>query len=216
MKPLAVSLLFIGSALAQSSATLYEFGSEPAEATRRGIAGTTLADARGAFRLRPAHLGEYYIEVKKDGYISANSEAHGGGSREVAGDAVNLDQDHPSREIRLSLTRLGELRGRVIDEDGKPLAGLRVIAHPPGSPPSAEWVEAVSDQDGYFLASKLRPANYLVRVVPKRTAMEALTNFSESDLKAVDQELEASESPGYPIPVGPGGSLSVGTITVRR
>ena len=53
--------------------------------------------------------------------------------------------------------RLGELRGRVIDEDGKPLANLRVGIRPATSTP------VITDQDGYFTATKLRPGDYLVR-----------------------------------------------------
>lgn len=196
--------------------TLYELGSETSQASTRGPAATTLTDARGAFRFQPAHAGEYYVEARKDGYINAGLDDHGAGHRETAGESVNLDPDHPSREMRLSLTRLGELRGRVIDEDGKPLASLRVIAHPPESSPSPDWVDAISDQDGYFVAAKLRPGNYLLRIAPQRADLEVSPQFSEGDLKIVDQDLESSESPGTPIPVGPGGSLSVGTITVRR
>src|SRR6185503_12408914 len=127
---------------------------------------TTTTDARGAFRFQPARQGEYYLEVKREGYVNAAFEQHGSGSREAAGDSVRLDRDHPSREFRFSLTRLGELRGRVIDESGEPMKGLRVVAHPQDSSPSVGWEEATTDTDGFFVAAKLRPGDYLIRIQP--------------------------------------------------
>ena len=76
--------------------------------------------------------------------------------------------------------------------------------------------QVVTDQDGYFTATKLRPGDYLVRIGPRAWPPEILPQFSESDLKIVDQDLETSYWPGVPIPVSSGASLSVGTITARK
>ena len=212
-----------GVGVGGATVTLYEFGHTPAEATTRKEFATVFTDGRGSFQFHPERTGQYYLEARKYEYVNADLNLHGSGMRDFAGESVELNADHPAREFRLALTRLGELRGRVIDEDGTPMAGLRLIVHPPASTPSAEWANAVADKDGYFSAPRLKPGSYLVRIMPQRAALEVVPQFSADDLKIVDQDLETSEWPGgreersaTPVPVNPGGSVSVGTITVRK
>jgi len=188
--------------------TLYEFGHTPAEATTRTVFTVTFTDSQGAFVLHPVRTGEYYVEVKKEGYFAESYNGPTVDPVDSTGDPVSIGADHPLQERKFSLMRLGELRGRVIDEDGKPLANLRVGIRPGTITP------VVTDQDGYFTATKLRPGDYSVSVV--RRGPEILSHFSEKDLKVVDQDLQASNSPGVPVPVRSGASLSVGTITARK
>jgi len=212
-----------GLGVAGATVTLYEFGHTPAEATTRKEFATVFTDGRGSFQFHPERSGQYYLEARKYEYVNANLNLHASGMRDFAGESVELSADHPAREFQLALTRLGELRGRVIDENGTPMAGLRLIVHPPASTPSPEWANTVADKDGYFTASKLKPGSYLVRIMPQRAALQVVLQFSADDLKIVDQDLETSEWPGggeersaTPVPVNPGGSVSVGTITVRK
>jgi len=212
-----------GLGVAGATVTLYEFGHTPAEATTRKEFATVFTDGRGSFQFHPERSGQYYLEARKYEYVNANLNLHASGMRDFAGESVELSADHPAREFQLALTRLGELRGRVIDENGTPMAGLRLIVHPPASTPSPKWANTVADKDGYFTASKLKPGSYLVRIMPQRAALQVVLQFSADDLKIVDQDLETSEWPGggeersaTPVPVNPGGSVSVGTITVRK
>jgi hypothetical protein len=45
-------------------------------------------------------------------------------------DPVSIDQNHPVRERKFSFMRLGELRGRIVDEDGQPVVKVRVGVQP--------------------------------------------------------------------------------------
>ena len=188
--------------------TLYEFGHTPAEATTRTVFAVTFTDSQGAFVFHPLRTGAYYVEVKKDGYFAESYNGPTVDPVDSTGDAVTVDASHPLQERKFSLMRLGELRGRIVDEDGKPLAKLRVGIRPGTITP------VVTDQDGYFTAAKLRPGDYSVSVV--RRGPQILPEFSEEDLKVVDEDLEISNSPGVPIPVRSGASISVGTITARK
>ena len=199
-----------GLGLAGVAVTLYEFGHTPAEATSRSIFATTSTDSKGEFAFHPARAGEYYVEAQKEGYFAETFDGPTADPIETIGDPVSLDQDHPLQARRFTLIRLGELRGRVIDEDGKPLSNLRVGLIP------ATSTQAITDPGGYFTATKLRPGDYLVRIGPERGSPEILRQFSKSDLKIVDEDLETSFWPSVPIPVRSGASLSVGTITVRK
>jgi len=188
--------------------TLYEFGHTPAEATTRTVFAIISTDAKGEFTFHPARAGEYYVEVKKEGYFAESYDGPTVDPADSTGDAVSIDADHPLRERKFSLMRLGELRGRVVDEDGNPLANLRVGIRPGTVTP------VITDQDGYFTATKLRPGDYVVSLPHK--APEILPQFSEDDLKIVDQDFEPSVWPSVPVPVRLGASLSVGTITARK
>jgi len=194
--------------VAGATVTLYEFGQEPALATTRSVFATTSTDANGQFTLHPARAGEYYVEVKKDGYFAESFDGPTVDPVDSTGDPVSIDQEHPLRERKFSLMRLGELRGRIVDEDGAPLANLRIGIRPGTITP------VVTDQDGYFTATKLRPGDYSVSVI--RRGPEILPKFSEEDLKIVDQDLQVSNWPGVPVPIHSGASLSVGTITARK
>ena len=188
--------------------TLYEFGHTPAEATTRSVFAVTFTDATGKFTLHPARTGDYYVEVKKEGYFAESYNGTAVDPADSTGDPLSIDQTHPLQEQKFSLMRLGELRGRILDEDGKPLANLRVGIRPGTATP------VLTDQDGFFTATKLRPGDYSVSVI--RRGPEILPQFSEEDLKVVDQDLQVSNWPSVPIPVRSGASLSVGTITARK
>lgn len=208
--------------VAGAQVTLFEFGAEPAHATERTAVTTTATDAIGAFQFHPAHFGTYYVEVKKDGYLAKSFGGPTLAPADGTGDILILDRNHHSQQFHFSLMRLGELRGRVVDEEGKPLAGVRLLAHAV----SSDWPSvgaAVTDKDGNFVAEKLTPGNYLVRIVPQYAGVVTiLSQFSEDDLNVVDQDLEASEWPGgfdersgSPMTVGSGAGLNVGLIIAR-
>jgi hypothetical protein len=194
--------------LGGATVTLYEFGHTPPEATTRSVFAVTFTDATGKFTFHPARAGEYYVEVKKDGYFAESFDGPTVDPIDNIGHPVSIDKDHPAQEQRFTMMRLGELRGRVIDEDGKPMAKLRVGLRP------ATSTQVVTDQDGYFTATKLRPGDYLVSV--RRRGPEILPQFSADDLKIVDQDLENSTWPSIPVPISSGTFLSVGTITAHK
>ena len=56
--------------IAGATVTLYEFGAEPDQATTRTVSAVTSTDPQGAFVLHPSRTGEYYVEVKKEGYFA--------------------------------------------------------------------------------------------------------------------------------------------------
>lgn len=199
-----------GVGIAGVTATLFQFGTDAAHEITRNVFATAFTDSKGAFVIHPSRSGEYYLEVNKEGYFAESFDGPGADPMDSTGDPVSLDQDHPSQERRFALMRLGEIHGRVIDEDGKPLTKLHIWIRPGTS------TQVVTDQDGYFAATKLRPGNYVVRIGPQHSAIEIQPQFSSEDLKAVDQDLETSFWPSAPLPISAGVSLSVGTITARK
>jgi hypothetical protein len=212
-----------GVGVAGVTVTLFQFGTDAAHETTRNVFATTATDSKGAFVIHPARTGEYYLEVNKEGYFAESFDGPAADPMDSTGDPVSLDPDHPSQERRFSLMRLGELRGRVIDDDGKPLPKVNVTVQGSTSSPYRAVARVVTDQNGDFAATRLRPGDYLVRIGPQHGSLEILPQVSEADLKAVDQDLETSFWPGgseergaSPLPVRPGTSVNVGAITARK
>ena len=210
--------------VAGAEVTLYQLTPGGDHSAEPAILAATSTDARGEFQFHPKRFGDYHLEIKKEGY-SAMTSLTSGTTSDTVESAAKLSQEHPVQELRFALTRLGEITGRVIDEDGQPVADLRVGAQTPQLLQSPAYLEAsaVTDSDGRFTISKIPPGRYVVRVGPKSSDPELVTQFSETDLKTVDQDLETSFWPGgsdlrsaFPLPVTPGGSASSGTIVARK
>ena len=209
--------------VAGAEVTLYDFVRD-ADNARVAFA-TATTDLRGAFQFHPLRLGDYYVEVTKQGYVSSYSfNGQTTPLPESTGTLLSLSRDRPSQDVRLSLMRPGELTGRVIDEDGNPAAGVRVEVLIPGGSLLSSGGGAVSGKDGSFTATKLRPGEYLVRISSRSDGLAtAVQPFSTDDSTVVDQRLATSYWPGvldeqsaYPVLVSPGSTVTVGTITAVK
>jgi hypothetical protein len=69
------------------------------------------------------------------------------------------------------------------------MADLRVGTRP------ATSTQLVTDQDGYFAATELRPGYYLIRIGPERGSPEILRQFLAEDLDVVDNDLKRRSGP---------------------
>ena len=210
--------------VAGAAVTLSQLTAGGDHSTQPAILDTTYTDAHGEFQFHPARFGDYLIEVRKEGY-SAMTSLTVGTTSDTVESAVKLSPEHSVQDLRLTLTRLGEITGRVIDEDGQAVADLRVGAQSPQSMPFPAYLEASAktDSDGRFTIPRVPPGRYVVRVGPDSREPELVTQFSADDVKTVDRDLETSYWPGgsdlrsaFPLLVTPGGSAGSGTIVARK
>lgn len=82
----------------------------------------------------------------------------------------------------------------------------------------------MTDDDGQFVLTGLLPGNFVVATFPRTLGPQQFqTRFSAEDLKVVDHDYERSFWPGgvdfdaaSPVPVGPGASMNVGTLKLRK
>ncbi|MEM7263808.1 MAG: sigma-70 family RNA polymerase sigma factor [Planctomycetota bacterium] len=87
-------------------------------------------DERGQFRLSPPEETIVDLGVVANGFLSQTiSDVLVETTADVAGDATGSGAGEP---LRIVLERGFPLAGRVVDEDGFPVPGLRVLAHTPG------------------------------------------------------------------------------------
>ncbi len=115
----------------------------------------TVTDPTGSFHLAGLSDGDYRGEFTKEGFVD-DSRNLGNTSYHVAGGiAARADKQ---------LKPGGSLRGRVVDEDGKPAAGVRVEREPvaPGSLDG----DTVTNENGEFVFQDLASGSYMLAAKP--------------------------------------------------
>jgi len=135
-----------------SGAELIVSAMNGAEAPRSAI---TAAD--GTFELPSFAAGERQLEVTAPGF-------------DVATQQIRID----GRPLALRASRLASVAGRVVDEDGKPVAGSRVVAVPAVTRgPMRIDVRNVtySADDGSFTVDEV-PAGRMIRLAASRSGFE--------------------------------------------
>ncbi|MEN6536878.1 MAG: carboxypeptidase-like regulatory domain-containing protein [Bryobacteraceae bacterium] len=213
--------------------TLYFLGSEKPR-VRTGlktqkILGETTTDFLGAFVFRPDEPGYYGVDVKKDGYTA------GAGSSQY----LTLTTEEPNREVRLFLAHPGEITGRVVDaETQKPIPNVTVRAWAArsilslargrgrlyGRPGFGSGSESITDLNGRFRLSERLPGSWIMEIVPRtRGKKRVTTEFSESDLELVDEDVENTYWPGgtdpestVPVTLASGAIVDVGERAVKK
>jgi protocatechuate 3,4-dioxygenase beta subunit len=190
-------------------------------------AGKTTTDDRGEFRVTLNKFATYLVRAEKAGYTDdGKTTLYQAPTNQLR---TTLDKDKPTASARLLLTRSGELTGRVVDaETGKPVPNLRVFAfsviYDRGEPLQYGGKSSVTDAEGQFVATGLRPGNYLAEIRPQGFDKEQiLEKFSEADLQATDHDYQRSYWPGgggfdsvLPVQVMSGGLANVGTLRARK
>lgn len=215
--------------LAGAQITVYQFAQDRA----RTVFGSIVTDSSGAFQFKPTRPGDYYVEAAKPDYFAAANDVPLAVSSPVSttGTLITLRKDHSSEDLRLALMRFGELRGKIVDDDGKPSSRLRVDLIPEASAIMPAFTRvlggtrsALSQADGSFVAKGLAPGKYVVRVSTGVGMMKRpRTDFSADDENAVDQDFATTYWPGVAnrtaagaATVSPGGALDLGTLHIHK
>ncbi len=132
---------------------------------------SVLTTAGGRFELYvPDNRESFWIQAEAAGFIP----------RTYWFEPERLAAGQPSR---LALAPAAAVRGRVVDDEGKPLAGVQVSARPDASPGDAPTFRldrahsrAVSDAQGRFLLNPLQPdMTYQITATHRRFITTAMT-----------------------------------------
>jgi len=115
----------------------------------------TTSDVAGHFKITGIAPGNYRTTANKDGFwlpLDLANFLSDPGFRVASGDPVKLE---------LKLNPFNSIRGRVIDPDGKPLAGVEVAVAP-----NITANEALTDAEGRFELKDTRPGSYILIARP--------------------------------------------------
>src|ERR1700740_942993 len=93
------------------------------ESHERTIATTTAADGR--FELRNVPAGHYTLTVHRNGYVDA---LYGQKKPNDPGSTLTLMPGQKLVDLVFKLGQTGVISGRVFDEEGEPMQGIRVNA----------------------------------------------------------------------------------------
>jgi hypothetical protein len=180
-------------------------------------------DFAGAFAIELGKVGAYRVDAKAEGYKGGQTVS---GSRSY--EEVTLTSDNPTAQVRLLLYRPGGLSGHVVDDEtGEPLANVRLGAtqvvnfagyHLFLSAPGT------TDAGGTFVVPNIEPGDYTAEIGFRSDHKERVrTEFSKSELQAVDMDFEHSYWPGgpalemaVPVSVPSGATVDVGQVRVRK
>ncbi len=189
------------TALAGAQVTVYQFDLN----RDRSVFATVTTDSTGAFRFNPPRPGDYYVEVTKADYFGTSAAYPNKPLPDATGSLLTLSREHPFEEVRFALMRVGEISGKVVDKNGRPVAGLTVSLVPtaPDLGPTM-WGQGLTSEhvertgaDGTFHAARLPPGKYVVRVASAVTSANApMAQFTADDENAVDEAYDPSYWPG--------------------
>jgi hypothetical protein len=136
------------------------------ENRERTIATTTAADGR--FELKNLPAGHYTLTVHRNGYVDAQ---YGQKKPNDPGSTLTLRSGQKLVDLVFKLGRTGVITGRVFDEDGEPMQGIRVHAlreaYINGKTQLQETDERESNDLGEFRLFGLSPGRYLVTAEPE-------------------------------------------------
>jgi hypothetical protein len=212
----------LSSGVAGAEITVYQFS----KTSERTVFATGTTDPQGNFQFHPTRAGDYYVEARKPEYFATKGIEGPTQSRTMeTGSLVSVSHDHPEVYVRLAMMRIGELKGRVVDEDDKPVEGISVEAlDDSGSPGRGGSTQARTNKDGSFRIQNLSPGQYRVRLSARSfNVLPPATKFSAADMNAVGHGVGTSWWPGVrdasaagKVTIVPGTPVDLDTIRVQK
>jgi hypothetical protein len=122
---------------------------------RNGNFSGSNTDASGRFRIQNVQPGEYLLRPSRGGFDGVAVE-------------IRIEAGVDPRPFDLMMVPWPRVRGKVLDPERQPLAGVRVRAVNPGNAPGAVY-EATTDVAGRFTLEHLMPGRYHFLATPPVT-----------------------------------------------
>jgi uncharacterized protein (DUF2141 family) len=140
---------------------------------------TVETDEQGRFQFTGLAPGRYSLSAQRAGFLAQN---YGARRYNTPGTPIPVSQNQQVRDINLRLTPQGVIVGRVLDEDGDPMAYAQVMVfrqmYRNGR---KQWTQAngsSSSDIGEFRVPNLEPGRYLVAAMFR--SPESNTGIEES------------------------------------
>jgi hypothetical protein len=139
---------------------------------------TGTSDSAGNFSFKGVSLGSYKITADRDGYSNPAATLENGPLSAVVSTTITLAAGFSSPPLLLSLTRGGDLTGRILDTDGRPVSNLAVGAYSRSYRHDGTYyltenyfslkARSITDDKGTYRISHLPPGAYYVAGNPAR------------------------------------------------
>ncbi len=125
---------------------------------------STITDSDGHFRIERVVPGRYRIFFEKTGYVEVN----GRGQRADV-NMVTVPVGQSVDDMMFHMLPAAVVTGRVTDEDGDPMSGVRVVAlkRVPGKGKRESASAGSTDDQGEYRLSGLFPGQYWIAAIPQ-------------------------------------------------
>lgn len=129
----------------------------------------TFTDAAGAFRFSGLKAGRYQLSTRKPQFVEVRDDT----AREPF-----FTLDKPHEDVRLSLSPLGVIEGKVVDQDGEPVRGVNIVAVTravqDGTRVSRFSRSVSTDDRGLYRLWNLAPGKYYVKAAGRTSSTYVL------------------------------------------
>lgn len=182
-------------------------GAEVADGEASVNHGSTRSLADGTFRIEGLSSGTFTF-IADDAHVGTGRN----GSAPSLGVDVAVADGARVTGVELRLRAGGSIRGRVVREDGRPVADLIVGANPlEGMPDFRGWMSVQTQSDGSFRLEGVAPGRWSLRGIDGRT----------NEIAHGVCDVRAGEATPITLTLEEGGSVSVRVVdasgaTVRR
>ena len=121
-----------------------------------------VSDGEGRFRIDNVKPGEYGLWAEAQGYARETGRLF------APSQAVTVAEDQTIRDFAIRLMPLGAISGRVVDENGEPVAGATVdglrYSYSSQGPHLGQGASATTNDRGEYRVFDLEPGKYYLRV----------------------------------------------------
>ncbi|HZS43749.1 MAG TPA: carboxypeptidase-like regulatory domain-containing protein [Blastocatellia bacterium] len=126
---------------------------------------TLTTDENGSFTFKHVEPGNYNISAIYNGYADEYFVSAGNKERQLYS---------PGDHVAIRMIKGGAITGKVVDQQGRPVASMSVFAFrnsdPAGHKCSTGWVSALTDDRGVYRIFGLLPGSYIVEATGKQTS----------------------------------------------
>jgi protocatechuate 3,4-dioxygenase beta subunit len=162
----------------------------------------TTSDASGKFSFSGLDPGRYTLMAEHAGYLSTQYGMKRTGAGAQAGNPIiNLTAGQHITEINIQLAPEAAISGKVTDEDGDPIAQVRVSAMRKTYIGGARFMNqggGTTDDNGEYHMTNLMPGRYYLSFAPMRMGMFENTRRAGGDASAPEMGYGTTYYPGSP------------------
>jgi len=193
---------------------------------------TATTDSAGRFHIPNVAPGKYRLAAARNGFVETD---YGARDPQSAGDLISVEPRRRVMDLAVRLMPHGVITGRIVDEDGEPVAGVQVQAwryrYSQGRKQLAAYGSASSNDIGEYRIYGLPPGKYFVSAThPRSSGIDRWAPYAPSGANDSGQQYvtvfypsAVEVSTAAPVEVGAGGEvrgldialMKVRTITVR-
>jgi hypothetical protein len=173
-------------------------------------------DDQGHFVFTGLPAGRYQLSAERQGFLR---QSYGGHKYSGNGTPLVLGQDQHVKDVLFKLNPQAVIVGKVLDEDGEPVANVQVRAlkyvYRSGKKQWSPVANGNSSDIGEFRIPNLEPGRYLVSTNSRNAGMNFMQTASNDPLPDTPEMTYASTyypstrdaTTAVPVDVGPGGEV---------